>query len=184
MHPRITSRSTTALGELTALQVAEPDAAALVRTRYTRFRGLGRWGDLSLEDGAAAVATARAAEEAKGSAPRRRRAKLASAPPVLQWVADQTIVGERSRWASKAPTGAFVDPPPLAAPAPATTPNSAKAVLDAQGPEAMAKWVREQSQILITDTTMRDAHQSLLATRVRTRDLLKVASHANSVLGA
>ena len=38
-----------------------------------------------------------------------------------------------------------------------------------------AEWVRKQKQLLFTDTTMRDAHQSLLATRVRTHDLLAIA---------
>ena len=43
------------------------------------------------------------------------------------------------------------------------------------GPEKFAEWVRQQDRLLITDTTFRDAHQSLLATRVRTRDMLNVA---------
>jgi len=43
------------------------------------------------------------------------------------------------------------------------------------GPEKFAQWVRKQKKLLFTDTTMRDAHQSLLATRVRTYDLLGVA---------
>jgi pyruvate carboxylase len=43
------------------------------------------------------------------------------------------------------------------------------------GPEKFAGWVREQRQLFVTDTTLRDAHQSLLATRVRTYDMLAVA---------
>ncbi|HEX3726355.1 MAG TPA: pyruvate carboxylase [Pirellulales bacterium] len=43
------------------------------------------------------------------------------------------------------------------------------------GPEQFCKWVLEQKQLLVTDTTFRDAHQSLLATRVRTYDMLAVA---------
>lgn len=43
------------------------------------------------------------------------------------------------------------------------------------GAEGLSKWILEQKRLLITDTTMRDAHQSLLATRVRTHDLQKVA---------
>jgi pyruvate carboxylase len=53
------------------------------------------------------------------------------------------------------------------------TQETAKSILDSQGPEALASWVRQQSRVLLTDTTMRDAHQSLLATRVRTEDLVK-----------
>ena len=43
------------------------------------------------------------------------------------------------------------------------------------GPEKFAQWVRRQKRLLITDTTFRDAHQSLLATRFRTYDLLRIA---------
>ena len=43
------------------------------------------------------------------------------------------------------------------------------------GAEGLSKWILEQKKLLITDTTMRDAHQSNLATRVRTYDLLKIA---------
>ncbi len=45
----------------------------------------------------------------------------------------------------------------------------------AMGAEAFSRWVREHEPLLLTDTTFRDAHQSLLATRVRTRDMLRVA---------
>jgi pyruvate carboxylase len=47
--------------------------------------------------------------------------------------------------------------------------------LIADGPDKFCQWVRKQKKLLLTDTTMRDAHQSLLATRMRTHDLLKVA---------
>ncbi len=43
------------------------------------------------------------------------------------------------------------------------------------GPEKFAAWIREQNPLLVTDTTMRDAHQSLIATRMRTIDMLNVA---------
>src|SRR5947199_3233145 len=43
------------------------------------------------------------------------------------------------------------------------------------GAEEFCKWVRKQKRLMFTDTTMRDAHQSLLATRVRTHDLLNIA---------
>src|SRR6185436_227054 len=48
--------------------------------------------------------------------------------------------------------------------------------LDAEGPEAFAKWMRAETRVLVTDTTMRDAHQSLLATRMRSHDLVAAAS--------
>ncbi len=55
-------------------------------------------------------------------------------------------------------------------------------ILLEQGPAGYAKYVRENKGLLVTDTTWRDAHQSLLATRVRTQDLLRCAPYTNSVL--
>ncbi|RZT23081.1 MULTISPECIES: pyruvate carboxylase [Fictibacillus] len=54
-------------------------------------------------------------------------------------------------------------------------PNGTKQLLDTEGPEAVAQWVKDQKKLLLTDTTFRDGHQSLLATRVRTNDLLHIA---------
>jgi pyruvate carboxylase len=54
-------------------------------------------------------------------------------------------------------------------------PDGSRQRLQELGPEKLAQWVLKQKALLLTDTTFRDAHQSLLATRVRTRDLLNVA---------
>ena len=54
-----------------------------------------------------------------------------------------------------------------------------KYMLDREGPEAFAKAVRANKGCLIMDTTWRDAHQSLLATRVRTVDLLNIAKETS-----
>ncbi|SFL57566.1 pyruvate carboxylase [Salibacterium qingdaonense] len=54
-------------------------------------------------------------------------------------------------------------------------PEGAKQILDQKGPEGLADWVKNQKEVLLTDTTFRDAHQSLLATRFRTNDLQKAA---------
>jgi pyruvate carboxylase len=43
------------------------------------------------------------------------------------------------------------------------------------GPEKFSRWILDQKPLLLTDTTLRDAHQSLLATRMRTHDMLEVA---------
>ncbi len=48
-------------------------------------------------------------------------------------------------------------------------------MLHDQGAGAVAKWVQQQPQLLLTDTSFRDAHQSLFATRMRTADMLRVA---------
>lgn len=65
-------------------------------------------------------------------------------------------------------------------------PKGTKDYLTELGPERFAQWLKEQKAIQFTDTTMRDAHQSLLATRMRTHDMLKVAEgfarhHADDV---
>ena len=59
---------------------------------------------------------------------------------------------------------------PVADPAPGT-----RQLLLKLGPKKFAAWTRKQKRLLITDTTFRDAHQSLMATRVRTYDMLAVA---------
>ncbi len=54
-------------------------------------------------------------------------------------------------------------------------PAGTRNILNQRGAEGLIKWIKEQKKVLITDTTMRDAHQSLLATRIRTYDLIKIA---------
>jgi pyruvate carboxylase len=49
-----------------------------------------------------------------------------------------------------------------------------KQILDSQGPLGLTKWIKEQPSVLFTDTTLRDGHQSLLATRIRTDDMLRI----------
>ncbi len=66
-----------------------------------------------------------------------------------------------------------------------TVPNNlvgTKQMLDEKGPDAVCDWVLKQKKLLLTDTTLRDAHQSLIATRMRTADMLAIAP-AMSVLG-
>jgi pyruvate carboxylase len=71
----------------------------------------------------------------------------------------------------------FRDPPLPPPPQHAWTPPSDtfKHTLDSAGPEAVAERLRSEERVLFTDTTFRDAHQSLLATRMRSFDLLQVA---------
>ncbi|MCP2260923.1 pyruvate carboxylase [Streptoalloteichus tenebrarius] len=59
----------------------------------------------------------------------------------------------------------------------AEPPAGSRQKLRELGPEGFASWLRENPAVGVTDTTFRDAHQSLLATRVRTKDLLTVAPH-------
>jgi len=92
---------------------------------------------------------------------------------MLTYIADTTVNGFPGIPKKKKP--AF-DPPAVPdvklseKPKPGT-----KQILDEQGPEGVVRWIKEQKEVLITDTTFRDAHQSLLATRMRTYDLKKIA---------
>ncbi|WP_298838187.1 pyruvate carboxylase [Clostridium sp.] len=60
--------------------------------------------------------------------------------------------------------------------------SGTKQILDLQGTQGLLKWIKGQNKLLLTDTTMRDAQQSLMATRMRTKDMLKIAT-ATSVYG-
>ncbi|WP_370012093.1 pyruvate carboxylase [Nocardiopsis sp. LDBS0036] len=91
---------------------------------------------------------------------------------LLTYLADVTVNkphGERPQ---------LVDPatklPPLPEPAGPPPPGSRQRLAEL-GPEGFARWLRESPNLGVTDTTFRDAHQSLLATRVRTHDLLAAA---------
>ncbi|HYC08096.1 MAG TPA: pyruvate carboxylase [Steroidobacteraceae bacterium] len=64
---------------------------------------------------------------------------------------------------------------------PAAAPGT-KQKFDALGPEAFAQWMLAEERVLLTDTTMRDAHQSLLATRLRTLDMTAIAPYYASLL--
>lgn len=62
-------------------------------------------------------------------------------------------------------------------------PQGLKKILDEKGPEGFKKWILAQEKLLITDTTLRDGHQSLLATRVRTKDMIRIAKATSHLAG-
>lgn len=53
--------------------------------------------------------------------------------------------------------------------------DGARQILDNHGPEALRDWIKSRKELLLTDTSMRDGHQSLLATRIRTHDIVKIS---------
>lgn len=92
---------------------------------------------------------------------------------ILNWLADVTVNkphGARPLAINPVEKLPAVD---LSVPAPL----GARALLIAEGPSAFAQALRAQERLAVTDTTFRDAHQSLLATRVRTKDLEVVAPY-------
>lgn len=93
---------------------------------------------------------------------------------VLNWLADVTVNkpnGERSPLVTE--PSAKLPALDLSAP----VPEGQRDLLLANGPAEWARALRAQTRLAVTETTMRDAHQSLLATRVRTKDLVAVAPY-------
>ena len=91
---------------------------------------------------------------------------------VLTYIADITVNGHPETVGRAKP--ANIKPPrppaPVAEPAPGT-----RTLLEEKGAKAVADWMLAQDRLLLTDTTMRDGHQSLLATRMRSIDMVRVA---------
>jgi pyruvate carboxylase len=99
---------------------------------------------------------------------------------ILTFLAD-TIVNGNPETRGRARPESFNLPnlPSVILPAP---PAGTKQKLGEVGPKAFAQWMLQQQRVLLTDTTMRDAHQSLLATRVRTIDLTAIAPYYASLV--
>ena len=95
------------------------------------------------------------------------------ATKLLTYIADITVNGHTETKGKARPNSNLVIQPPKAKTDEA--PKGIKAILDSKGPEAVARYMRDQDRVLITDTTMRDGHQSLLATRMRSIDMINVA---------
>jgi pyruvate carboxylase len=90
---------------------------------------------------------------------------------LLRYLADIAVNGHPDIGVVRTPTEPAPVPPNLAGGALEGT----KQTLDRLGAAGFAQWMLEQEAVLVTDTTMRDAHQSLLATRVRSYDMLGIA---------
>ena len=92
---------------------------------------------------------------------------------VLSWLVDTTVNKPNGENPLSVEPGSKLPVIDLAAPAPA----GSRQRLRELGPAGFARALREQTALAVTETTFRDAHQSLLATRVRTRDLVRVAPY-------
>ncbi|WP_122075381.1 pyruvate carboxylase [Pseudophaeobacter sp. EL27] len=93
---------------------------------------------------------------------------------VLTYLADISVNGHPETEGRAAPAADLKEPrAPHVAPAP--LPYGTRNLLEQKGAQAVADWMKAQRQLLLTDTTMRDGHQSLLATRMRSHDMIKVA---------
>ena len=94
---------------------------------------------------------------------------------VLQWLAEVTVNKPFGSGEGKSDPALKLPHLDLSTEAPA----GSKQLLTELGPEKFAAWMREQNRVLVTDTTFRDAHQSLLATRVRSKDLVAAVPYVS-----
>ncbi|MEZ5884761.1 MAG: pyruvate carboxylase [Paracoccaceae bacterium] len=95
------------------------------------------------------------------------------ATKILTYVADITVNGHPETAGRPRPPAEARQPRPPAPKHPVAP--GTRDLLEAKGPQAVADWMAAQTKLLITDTTMRDGHQSLLATRMRSIDMIGAA---------
>ncbi|MDY6859439.1 MAG: pyruvate carboxylase [Pseudomonadota bacterium] len=93
---------------------------------------------------------------------------------ILTYIADITVNGHPETEGRARPPAEAKAPHPPALRADTPKPGT-RTILEEGGPEALAEWMGHQKRLLLTDTTMRDGHQSLLATRMRSIDMIRVA---------
>ncbi len=105
----------------------------------------------------------------------RFKPKRDRATKILSYLGDVIINGRPDVKGKVDPKRELPEPTPPAFNDAAPPPPGTRTKLLELGPEKFAQWVRKQKSLLFTDTTMRDAHQSLLATRIRTYDMLAIA---------
>ncbi len=104
------------------------------------------------------------------------RVKKDRANKILNFIGDVTVNGYPGIAPHKALKFATLREPEIPEiPYNKQHPRGTRDILREKGPEGLAQWARSHKQLLITDTTMRDAHQSLVATRFRTFDLDRIA---------
>ena len=101
----------------------------------------------------------------------------------MRYIADITVNGHPETENRPAPAADIKEArPPV--PLLEAVPDGTLQLLQDKGPKGVADWMKAQQKLLITDTTMRDGHQSLLATRMRSFDMIKVApSYAANLPG-
>jgi pyruvate carboxylase len=97
------------------------------------------------------------------------------ATKLLTYLAEVTVNGNPE--VAGRPKPAIMRPAPVPRSAVQIPPEGTRQILDRVGPQKFAEWSRSQKGLLLTDTTFRDAHQSLMATRVRSYDLLQIADY-------
>ncbi|KAH7827785.1 malonyl-CoA:pyruvate transcarboxylase [Monocercomonoides exilis] len=168
---------------------------ALVEHRYNRFRKMGPF--LKLDP--AIIAKFKEEEAAKPAVERPPRKASPEAPKFVKYLCDLIMNAPQSQFKS-GKTASFQTRPclpseqstkvleeyneTLTSEQKELTKENAKSILDAKGPNAVKDWImaNREKRVLVTDTTLRDAHQSLLATRMRTNDMVGAADEMSKVM--
>ena len=101
------------------------------------------------------------------------RKRKDTATKLLTYIADVSVNAHPETRGRAKPPADLRPPEPPAFAKPAF--EGTRELLDRLGPQGFAGWMKQQQRVLITDTTMRDAHQSLLATRMRSYDIVHAA---------
>jgi len=97
-----------------------------------------------------------------------------TATKILTYIADITVNGHPETEGRPKPPAHAREPRPPELRTDAPRPGT-RQILDEFGPQGLADWMKAQDTLLVTDTTMRDGHQSLLATRMRSIDMIRIA---------
>ena len=103
--------------------------------------------------------------------------RLDRATKLLRFIGEVAVNGNPEMKGRRAPTGALPAPVKPAIDLGKPIPRGLRDELKQRGSAGFAQWLKDQKRVLLTDTTMRDAHQSLFATRMRTHDMQEIAPH-------
>jgi pyruvate carboxylase len=99
------------------------------------------------------------------------------ATKLLQFLGEVAVNGNPEAKGRKLPALPLAKPIAPSCDLASPIPQGTRDRLAALGAQGFAEWMKNEQRVLLTDTTMRDAHQSLFATRMRTRDMLAIAPH-------
>ncbi len=97
------------------------------------------------------------------------------ATKLLKFIGEVVVNGNPEMKGRKAPEGHFDPPIKPSVSINQAPPSGTRQILQDRGPKGFSQWLLEQKRVRLTDTTMRDAHQSLFATRMRSKDMQIIA---------
>ncbi|MGQ0697445.1 MAG: pyruvate carboxylase [Panacagrimonas sp.] len=99
------------------------------------------------------------------------------ATKLLRFIGEVAVNGNPEMKGRKPPEGMLAEPLRPVVSLKTPIPPGTRDVLKKLGPKGFADWLKNEKRVLLTDTTMRDAHQSLFATRMRSKDMVAIAPY-------